>query len=93
LEWAKPIWPRPSQPNPQSLSARDETREAFSPVGTGDLPAKSGWPVDGGGVVGEQASGVIDRFVGRREGRAHRSGGFHGGANRAVGSNGGGVVE
>jgi hypothetical protein len=47
-------------------------------------------PVGGGGVAGEQEGRVADRFGGRRVGRAHRSGGFHGGANRASGSNGGG---
>jgi hypothetical protein len=45
------------------------------------------------GVVGEQADRVVDQFGGRREGRAHRSGGFHDGANRAVGSDGGGAEE
>jgi hypothetical protein len=29
--------------------------EAFSPIGAGGLPAKSGRPVVGGGVAGEQA--------------------------------------
>jgi hypothetical protein len=44
-------------------------------------------------VVGEQAYGVTDRFGSWREGRAHRSRGFHGGTNRVVGSDGGGVEE
>jgi hypothetical protein len=44
-------------------------------------------------VAGEQAGWVADRFGGRREGRAHQKGGFHGGANRAEGSDDGGVEE
>jgi hypothetical protein len=49
--------------------------------------------VGGGGVAGEQAGRVADRFGSQREGRAHRSGGFHDGANRAAGSNCGGAEE
>jgi hypothetical protein len=70
-----------------------EAGEAFSPFSTGDLPVKSSRPVGGSGVAGEQASRVANRFGGRREGRAHRSGGFHGDTNRAAGSDGGGVEE
>jgi hypothetical protein len=44
-------------------------------------------------VAGEQAGRVADRIGGRRDGRAHRSRGFHGGINRAVGSDGGGAEE
>jgi hypothetical protein len=54
---------------------------------------KSDRPVGGSGVAAEQAGRVADRFGGRREGRAHRSGGFNGGANQAVGSDGGGAEE
>jgi hypothetical protein len=43
-------------------------------------------------VAGEQADKAADRICGRREGRAHRSRGFHG-VNRAAGSNGGGAEE
>jgi hypothetical protein len=58
-----------AQPSPWSISAQGETREVFSPVGTGDLPMKSGRPVGYGRVAGEQADGVTDWFSGRREGR------------------------
>jgi hypothetical protein len=44
-------------------------------------------------VAGEQVDRVADRFGGRREGRAHRSKGFHSGANRAAGSDGAGAEE
>jgi hypothetical protein len=44
-------------------------------------------------VVGEQADGVTDRFGGRREGRAHWSGGFHNYVNRAARSDAGGAEE
>jgi hypothetical protein len=47
-----------------------EPGEAFSPVGTGGLLAKSGRPLVGGGVAGEQAGRVVDRIRGRREGRS-----------------------
>jgi hypothetical protein len=44
-------------------------------------------------VAREQAGGVTDRFGSRREGRAHQSGGFHGSANQAAGSDSGGAEE
>jgi hypothetical protein len=50
-------------------------------------------PMGGGRVAGEQAGRVADWFGGHREGRADRSGGFHGGANRVAGSDGGVAEE
>jgi hypothetical protein len=47
LEWAKTIWPRPSRPSPRGLSARGELGEVIYPVGTDDLPVKSGPPAAG----------------------------------------------
>jgi hypothetical protein len=58
-----------AQPSPWSISAQGETREVFSPVGTGDLPMKSGRPVGYDRVAREQADEVTDWFSGRREGR------------------------
>jgi hypothetical protein len=61
----------------------------LAPVTCQQNPA--GWRAVGGGrIAGEQADRVADRFGSRREGRAHRSGGFHGGENRAAGSDSGG---
>jgi hypothetical protein len=44
-------------------------------------------------VVREQASRVVDRIGGRREGMAHWSRGFHSGANQVAGSDSGGADE
>jgi hypothetical protein len=46
-----------------------EPGKGFCPIGTGGLPAKSGLPMVGGGVAGEQGGRVADRLGGRREGR------------------------
>jgi hypothetical protein len=46
-----------------------EAGEVFSPVGTGR-------PTGSGGVAGEQASGVTDRFGGQREGTSSSEGFF-----------------
>jgi hypothetical protein len=51
-----------------------EPGEVFSLVGIGDLSAKSGRPVVGGGVVGEQAGRGTDRIGGRREGSGSMEG-------------------
>jgi hypothetical protein len=56
-----------SSPAHGAFQPETEAGEIFSPVGTGELPVKSGQPTGGGGVAGEQSSGVTDRFGNRRE--------------------------
>jgi hypothetical protein len=77
------FWPEVKQgwPSPSSASAT-----------CGWNPADR-WPVGGGGVPREKADRVVDRFGGWREGRAYQSGGFHGGANWVMWSDGGGAEE
>jgi hypothetical protein len=90
---ARPIWIGGGLAH-HSLSARGRDRGGFLPHRHRWLAGKI-WPADAwwSAVAGEQASRVADRIGGRREGRAHQSRGFHGGANRPVGSDGGGAEE
>jgi hypothetical protein len=81
----EPFSPRPKQGKP---SPRLHQRLA------GEIrPASSRWTTVEWPESKPVHCVVTDRFGVRREGRAHRSGGFHSGANWVVGSDGGGAEE